>query len=168
MAVIVALPLPTAVASPVVVPIVAICVLLELQATWLVRFTVAPDEVVPMARNWVVCVGDATACEVGIIATDAIVPPAVPPPLEPVAVRVALEVTWPLNESVLAVIVVVPAPTAVATPAALIVATAGTLEVHVTELVMFCVVGCFALPNVPIAVNCAVCPTARDWLVGVT
>jgi hypothetical protein len=33
---------------------VAICVLLELQATWLVRFTVAPDEVVPMAMNWLV------------------------------------------------------------------------------------------------------------------
>jgi hypothetical protein len=61
MAVIVVLPLAIPVASPVAAPIVAICVLLELQATWLVRFTVAPEEVVPMAMNWVVSVGDATA-----------------------------------------------------------------------------------------------------------
>jgi hypothetical protein len=57
---------------------------------------------------------------------------------------------------VLAVIVVVPAPTPVAKPAALMVATEGTLEVQVTELVMFWVVSLFALPKVPIAVNCAV------------
>jgi hypothetical protein len=61
-----------------------------------------------------------------------------------------------LNDAVLAVMVVVPAPTAVAMPAALIVATEGTLEAQVTELVMFWVEGDFALPNVPIAVNCAV------------
>jgi hypothetical protein len=57
------------------------------------------------------------------------------------------------------VIVVVPAPTAVAIPAALIVATEGTLEVQATELVMFWVVAFFALPKVPVAVNCAVWPT---------
>jgi hypothetical protein len=51
MAVTVELPLPTAVASPVVAFIVAICVLLELHATWFVRFTVAPEDVVPMAMN---------------------------------------------------------------------------------------------------------------------
>jgi hypothetical protein len=66
-----------------------------------------------------------------------------------------------LNEEVLAVIVVVPKLTAVAMPAALIVATAGTLEVQATELVMFWVVGFFALPKVPIAVNWAVWPTVR-------
>jgi hypothetical protein len=54
MAVIVEVPLPTAVAIPVMAPIVPICVLLELQATWFVRFTVAPDDVDPMARNWLV------------------------------------------------------------------------------------------------------------------
>jgi hypothetical protein len=54
MAVMVVLPLPTPVASPVVAPMVAIWGLLEVQATWLLRFTVAPDEVVPMARNWLV------------------------------------------------------------------------------------------------------------------
>jgi hypothetical protein len=61
-----------------------------------------------------------------------------------------------LNEEVLAVIVVVPKLTPVAMPAALMVATAGTLEAQVTELVMFWVEGFFALPKVPIAVNCTV------------
>jgi hypothetical protein len=61
-----------------------------------------------------------------------------------------------LNDEVLAVMVVVPAPTAVAIPALLMVATEGTLEVQVTEPVMFWVEEFFALPKVPIAVNCAV------------
>jgi hypothetical protein len=52
--------------------------------------------------------------------------------------------------------IVDPALTAVATPVALTVATEGTEEVQVTVLVMFCVEGRLALPNVPIAVNCAV------------
>ena len=34
--------------------------LLEVQLTWLLRFTVAPDDVVPIARNWLVWVGVAT------------------------------------------------------------------------------------------------------------
>jgi len=55
-------PLPTAVASPVVAPMVAICWLLVLQANAfaLVRLTVWPVEVVPMAMNWAVCVGTDT------------------------------------------------------------------------------------------------------------
>jgi hypothetical protein len=82
-----------------------------------------------------------------MIESEAMLPPAEPPPeLEPVTARVALELTCPLHPVALAVIVVVPAPTAVAIPAALMVATEGTLEVQVTELVMFCVVGSFALP----------------------
>jgi hypothetical protein len=50
MAVMVVEPWPTAVASP-PAAIVATCALLELQATWLVMFSVAPDVVVPIARN---------------------------------------------------------------------------------------------------------------------
>ena len=92
---------------------------------------------------------------------DAMLLPAVPPP-EPVTVRVALALVGPLYAVPPAVIVVVPGPTAVATPEALMVATEGTLELHVTELVMFPVVACFALPKVPTALNCAVCPTATD------
>jgi hypothetical protein len=52
--------------------------------------------------------------------------------------------------------VVVPADTAVTSPVALTVATAGVVELQVTVLVMSCVLGRFALPNVPIAVNCVV------------
>ena len=63
-----------------------------------------------------------------------IVPPAVPP-LEPVTVRTAEEVEVPLKAAALAVMVVVPAPTAVARPEALIVATAGAEEIQVTPLV---------------------------------
>ena len=33
---------------------VATWTLLELQVTWLVTFSVAPDAVVPIARNWAV------------------------------------------------------------------------------------------------------------------
>jgi hypothetical protein len=77
-----------------------------------------------------------------MIESEATLPPEEPPPEpEPVTVRVALELTRPLNAVALAVILVVPAPTAVATPEALTVATEGTLEVQVTPLVIFCVVG---------------------------
>jgi hypothetical protein len=78
------------------------------------------------------------------------------PPLEAVTVRLALERAGPLNAVASAVIVAVPAATAVTSPAGLTVATVGMVELQVTVLVMFCVDGCFALPNVPIAVNCAV------------
>ena len=78
---------------------------------------------------------------------EAILPPvtATPPP-EAATVRVALELIGPLYACALAVMVVVPAPTAVATPEALTVATDGVLEVQVTMLVTFCVVWWFALP----------------------
>jgi len=69
---------------------------------------------------------------------EAILPPATPPP-EAVTVRVALELTGPLNAVALAVIVVVPAPTAVTSPEALTVATEGALEVQFTTLVTSCV-----------------------------
>jgi hypothetical protein len=63
---------------------------------------------------------------------------------------------------------VVPAETAVTIPVVLTVATDGLLELQITVLVMFCFVGCAALPKVPYAVSCAVWPTARDWVDGVT
>jgi hypothetical protein len=55
------------------------------------------------------------------------------------------EVT-PVNPFKVAVIVVVPAATPVATPEELIVATPGTLEVQVAEFVMSCVVDGWLLP----------------------
>jgi hypothetical protein len=39
---------------------VAICVLLELQVTLLLKSSVAPEEVVPIAINWLVSPGEAT------------------------------------------------------------------------------------------------------------
>jgi len=117
---------------------VAIELLLELHATLPVRFTVAPEEVVPMAMNWLVCPGEETVCEPGITASETIAPPA-DPPVEPVTVSTALDATGPANPAALAVIVVVPAPTAVANPVPLMVATDGVLELQVTPSVMFCV-----------------------------
>jgi hypothetical protein len=124
-------------------------------------------EKVPIARNWPVACKLPTERELGMMVSETRSPPDGPPPA-PVTVRVALELTGPLNAVAPAVIVAVPAATAVTSPAGLTVATDGVVELQVTVLVMFCVVGWFALPNVPIAVNCAVCPTARDWLDGVT
>ena len=69
-----------------------------------------------------------------MMAMEVIVPPAVPP-LEPVTVRVAVEVAEPLNAAAVAVMVVVPAPTAVARPEELTVATAGAEEIQLTPLV---------------------------------
>jgi hypothetical protein len=54
MAVMAVVPWLSPVASPVVGLIVATATSLELQATWVVRFSVAPDEVVPIAMNWLV------------------------------------------------------------------------------------------------------------------
>jgi len=75
-----------------------------------------------------------------MIEIEAILPPATPPP-EAVTVRVALELTGPANPVAVAVIVVVPAPTAAASPEALTVATEGVLELQFTTLVIFCVAG---------------------------
>jgi hypothetical protein len=77
-------------------------------------------------------------------------------------VSCALELTGPLNAVASAMTVVVPAATAVTSPVELTVATVGVVELQVTVLVMFCFVGCAALPNVPYAVNCVVWPTVSD------
>ena len=68
-----------------------------------------------------------------------------------VTVNVVLPVTVPLFPE----IVVVPAATAVAKPAVLMVATAELEELQVTWLVMFAVV---LSEYVPVAVNCCVAP----------
>ena len=82
-------------------------------------------------------------------------PPEVPP-VEAVTVTTALELTCPLYDVLLAVTVVLPAPTAVTNPEELTVATAETVDVQVTLLVMSCVVVWLAWPKVPTAFNCAV------------
>ena len=72
---------------------------------------------------------------------------------------VTLRVLEPLIEPKVAVIVALPVPTPVAKPVLLTLATAGADELHVTELVRFCV-----LPSVyvPAAVNCCVLPRATE------
>ena len=72
-----------------------------------------------------------------------------------------------------AVIVVVPGPTPVARPEALIVATAVLLDVQLTRFVQSCLTGggldSLTRTVVAIAVNCAVCPGAEKVaVVGVT
>src|SRR3954470_23719004 len=118
MAVMVVLPLLTAVANPVFAPMVAICTALEVQAAWWVRSMVPPDALVPMAMNWVVWVGEATDCEPGMMAsfTMSLLGFTVPPP---VTLMVALAAIAP---AMLAVRVAVPAETPVASPLELMLA----------------------------------------------
>jgi len=125
--------------------------------------TVGAVENVPIARNCPLSVKLPKTIPLGMMVSERMLPPLLPPvALEPVTVRVALELVGPLNAVALAVIVVVPAPTAVTRPAELTVATAGVVELQITRLVTFCVEGCFALPYVPVALSCVVWPTARD------
>ena len=126
----------------------------------MVRFTVALVDVVPIAMNCVVSPGSDTDCELGMMVSEDTVPLEPPVPLdeEAVTVTVALAVIVPVYPFMLAVIVVVPAVSAVARPVELTLATAGTLEVHVTESVSSDVVDGWPLPwpVVPVAVNCTV------------
>jgi hypothetical protein len=157
MAVMVVVPLLTAVASP-PAEIVATWALLELQVTVPVKSSVAPEVVVPMAMNWLVCVGEATDCVPGMMASDARLPPVVPPP--PVTVMVAVVLIDPGSA---AVMVAVPAETAVAMPEEFTVATAGVLDDQVACAVTLEELGGW-LPcwTIPVAENWTVCPTARD------
>jgi hypothetical protein len=130
----------SAVASPVEPPIVAICVLLEDQATWLVILTVAPVDVVPIAMNCVVALGIATDCEAGSMVSEVTLPLALPVPVDAPTVTVELDVMLPVKPFKVAVIVAVPAVSAVTRPAELTLATAGEVEVHVAKSVTFDVV----------------------------
>ena len=70
-----------------------------------------------------------------------------------------LRVLEPVMGPKVAVMVALPVPVPVAKPVLLTLATAGADELHVTELVRFCV-----LPSVyvPAAVNCCVLPRATE------
>jgi hypothetical protein len=127
---------------------VATDVALDPQVTWLVRFTVVPVEVVPIAMNWVVSGGDKTACELGMMESDVMDPVDEPAPVTVIVVEAGGVPDW------LAVIVVVPAETAEASPVEFTVATAGVLEVQVTWSVKFSVP--VPWPVTPVAVNCTV------------
>ena len=65
--------------------------------------------------------------------------------------EVTVKVVEPEMDPEAAVIVVAPCLRLVANPPLLMVATVGTLDIHVTELVKFCVVPSL---YVPVAVNC--------------
>ena len=84
-----------------------------------------------------------TVIELGMIVSERKSPPPLPPPElvvpEPETVKVAPALVGPLNAAALAVIVAVPAPTAVATPDAFTVATETLFELQLTAVVMFCV-----------------------------
>jgi hypothetical protein len=137
LAVIADVPTPTAVARPVVL-IVATPGVPEFHVAVLVRFCVVPSVNVPVAVNW--SVNPLAIEELGaVIAIDCSV--------AAVTVNVKEFEVMPLEE---AVITDVPTPTAVARPAALIVATVGVAEFQVAVPVKFCVVPSV---NVPVAVN---------------
>ena len=123
---IVDVPVPTAVARPAVV-IVATDVVAEAQLTWPVRFCVVLSLYVPVAVNcWVSPLAMLGLSGVTVIDWSAAV----------VTVS-TVEPVIPLN---LAEMVEVPVPTAVASPAAVMVATVVVADVQVTWLVKFCVV----------------------------
>ena len=71
------------------------------------------------------------------------------------AAAVTVSTVEPVTAPSVALIVLVPAATPVASPPAVIVATAVVADAHVTWLVRFCVL--LSL-NVPVAVNCCVVP----------
>src|SRR5262249_34246892 len=78
---------------------------------------------------------------------------------------VTVSVVEPETAPLVALIVLVPAFTAVASPVALIAAVAGVPDVHVTVLVKSCVVPSL---KVPVALNCFVPPTVTVGFGGVT
>jgi len=103
--------------------------------------TVGAVEKVPIARNCPLSPKLPKTIPLGMMVSERIPPPLPPVPTVtvPGTVRTALELTGPLYPVALAVIEVVPGLTAVASPLALTVATAGRLDVQFTVLVMFCV-----------------------------
>ena len=136
-AVMLEVPVATAVANPVVV-IVAKDGVAEFHTAVFVRFCVVPSVNVPVAVNW-------SVSPFAIDALGAVI--AIDCRVAGVTVKVSVFEVTPLE---LAVITDVPGLTAVARPVALIVATPGVAEFHVAVLVRFCVV--LSL-NVPVAVN---------------
>jgi hypothetical protein len=136
-AVIVELPTPAPVARPDEL-IVAVVVVPDDQVTVDVRFCVVPSLKVPVAVNC--CVAPLAIDGVaGVTAIDCSV------------AAVTVSKVEPLMDDDVAVIVAVPTPAPLASPAVLIVAVAVVPELQVTVLVRFCVVPSL---NVPVAVNC--------------
>jgi hypothetical protein len=139
------------VASPVALMVATVGVA-ALHVTLPVKFCVLLSLNVPVAVN---CCVKPLAIEgfAGVTAIDCSV------------AAVTVRVVDPVINPDLALMEEVPAATADAKPAALIVATLVVADAHVTVLVKFCVL--LSL-KVPVAVNCCVSPFARDGFAGVT
>jgi hypothetical protein len=150
-AVMVAVPAPTAVARPLLFT-VATDVLGELQVTCVVISWLVPSEYVPEAVNCLVT-PTGTLGLAGV--TD----------IDDRIAGVTVRVVFPEILPEVAVMVAVPAPTAVARPLLFTVATDVLDELQVT-----CVVISWLVPSeyVPEAVNCLVTPTGTLGLAGVT
>jgi len=147
--------------SPVAKPealIVATSISLEPHVTASVTSTCSP-ELAPVANaiNWLVSLSNVTVWVPGRIdreATDPVDPPK--------TVSVAVLAMIPPKPGVLAVIVVVPWPTPVANPVALMVATLLALDVQLAVSVIFWLVeGWLPCPMIPMAMNCTVVPAAK-------
>jgi hypothetical protein len=158
---IIVVPVPSPVANPAtpcVSLIVATVATVELHCPDCVKFCVVPSVYVPVAANCCVIPSGIVAV-VGLIAIDS----------SAAAVTVSNVDPLIVPDAAAAVIFAVPTPTLLATPcipaALLIVAVVGVSELHVTVLVMFCV-----LPsvNVPVAVNACVVPSAIAGVAGAT
>jgi hypothetical protein len=142
-AVMAVVPFAMAVATPVVdmmeateatldLHVAAAIVAVPIVADWLVRFTVAPVDVVPMAISPEVCPATVSVCEAGTMASETSGSAGTP-----VTVRLAVAVTTELSGFVqIAVTGVVPWPTAVASPVlAPIEATPVLVTLHATPWV---------------------------------
>src|SRR6516165_8710371 len=150
-ALILELPVPLAVAKPAAV-MVATVVSAEAQVTWVVRTCVELSEYVPVAVNcWVV-----PLAMLGLAGVRAI---------DSRAAAVTVSVVEPLMLPMVALILELPVPLAVAKPAAVMVATVVAAEAQVTWVVRTCVE---LSEYVPVAVNCWVVPLAMLGLAGVT
>jgi hypothetical protein len=124
----------------------------ELHVAVFVRFCVLPLLYVPVAVNC--CVSPAAIEELaGVTATEARTG------------EVTVSMAAPCTVPAVAVIVVLPTIMPLARAAALIVATEGADELHVTDAVKACVLRSL---YVPVAANCCVSPAAIEDLTGVT
>lgn len=146
LALMLALPTPAPVANPPVL-IIATLGALEIQLTWLVRFTVLASVYVPVAVNWSV-VPFAIESLTVVMLIDC----------SNAAVTVKEQV-FDVTPPMLAVMTALPMPCAVAKPAGVIATIAGEAEIQLTWLVILAVL--LSL-YVPVAVNCPVTPFGRE------
>jgi hypothetical protein len=153
MAVIVEVPVAAAIAIPVVEPIVAVAVVPEAQVTAPVSGCVVPS------------LSSSSAVYDTVEPTETVSVPGVTCSPTTTGVPVTVKTVLPVTPLSVAEIVVAPGLTAVAKPAAVIVAFTVRLEDQLTCEVRSCV---GPLAYVPVAVNCCVAAGASEGVAGVT